>query len=646
MEGTAYCRIRTFVFCERSVDWAGFRIGPDGVSPLPSHTDAIRSFPAPRNVTDLRSFMALVNQVSMFHATQPRLLPFRDLLKKDTTWFWDDVLDSLFHDTRASIAAEVEKSITSFDPDRATCILTDWSKSGLGYVLVQKHCACDDAHPHCCTNGWKVCGVGSRFTSSAESRYSPTEGEALAIVNALDKTKYLTLGCSRLIVGADHKPLIGLFKNRSMDGIDNPRLRHLKEKTLGWQFAMVHVPGRLHGGPDALSRYGVRTSDSERDLPSEDSHHLTVLLASPLGPEDGVDEDFLLAVSPSMQPIDWSTVTEASREDSPICSVLNLLRSASPAATTLDPTTHELWSLRRDLSTAGPVLLYRGRPVIPTALQPRVLAALHSAHQGVTGMRLRAERAFFWPGMTQDIETTRQHCSSCNRHAPSQSDLPPVAPAVPEYPFQHVAADFFSYMGHNYGVIVDRFSNWFQIWHGQDLSLVQVLTSLCRDFGVPETLTSDGGPQFVSETMKDFMRQHGITHRLTSVAFPHANCRAEVAVKSAKRMIRDNVGPDGRPDGIKLTRALLQHRNTPDRAIGMSPAELLLGRQLRDFLPGSVLAPPLCTFADLRPTWAQSYQDGDVATSPPCPHSTSPWPHFIGRVGTDVGGARCPSGGL
>ena len=43
---------------------------------------------------------------------------------------------------------------------------------------------------------------------------------------------------------------------------------------------------------------------------------------------------------------------------------------------------------------------------------------------------------------------------------------------------------------------------------------------------------------------------------------------------------------------------------------------------------------------------AQSYQDGDVATSPLCPHSTSPWPHFIGRVGTDVGGARCPSGGL
>ena len=286
-----------------------------------------------------------------------------------------------------------------------------------------------------------------------------------------------------------------------------------------------------------------------------------------------------------MKPIDWSAVAEASREDTSTRAVVNLLHSDPRSASTLDPTTQELWSLRRDLSTAGPVLLYRGRAVIPTALRPRVLTALHSANQGVTGMRLRAEWAFFWPAMTQDIEATRRHCSSCNRHAPSQSDLPPVTPIAPEYPFQHVAADFFNYMGHNYGVIVDRFSNWFQIWHGQDLSLVQVLTSLCRDLGVPETLTSDGGPQFVAGTAQDFMCQHGISHRLTSVAFQHANCRAEVAVKSAKRLIRDNVKHDGRLDSVKLTRALLQYRNTPDRATGMSPAELLLGRQLRDLIP-------------------------------------------------------------
>ena len=230
-----------FVFCRKSMDWASFRIGPDCVSPLPAHTEAIRSFPTPRNVTDLRSFMTLVNQVSVFHATQPRLLPFPELLKKDSEWYWDGTIDSLFRETKTAIASEVEKGITAFDPAGHTCLLTDWSKSGLGYVLIQKHCPCADSHPHCCPDGWKVCGVGSRFTSSAEA-------------NGLEKTKYFTLGCSHLIVGTDHKPLVGVFKTRSLDGIANPRLRRLKEKTFGWHFEVIYVPGRSNGGPDALSR--------------------------------------------------------------------------------------------------------------------------------------------------------------------------------------------------------------------------------------------------------------------------------------------------------------------------------------------------------------------------------------------------------
>ena len=216
-------------------------------------------------------------------------------------------------------------------------------------------------------------------------------------------------------------------------------------------------------------------------------------------------------------------------------------------------------------------------------------------------MRLRAERSVFWPNMSQDIEATRQRCLTCNRHAPSQAAMPPIPPVTPEYPFQHVAADYFTHLGHTYGVVVDRFSNWFQLWRG--MSLREVLTELCRGLGVPETLTSDGGPQFMAQEVQDFLAQHGIHHRLASVAFPHANCRAEVAVKTAKRLIRDNVSADGSLDSLKLTRALLQHRNTPDRDTGLSPAELVLGRQLRDFLPGLPIPPPLRTHTDLSQTW-------------------------------------------
>merc|ERR1712020_32967 len=66
---------------------------------------------------------------------------------------------------------------------------------------------------------------------------------------------------------------------------------------------------------------------------------------------------------------------------------------------------------------------------------------------------------------------------------------------------------------------------------------------------------------------------------------PSSNGRAEVAVKMVKRVLRENRGPEGEVDNDKVTRALLNLRNTPDRDTGLSPAQLLLGRPLRDTLP-------------------------------------------------------------
>ena len=84
--------------------------------------------------------------------------------------------------------------------------------------------------------------VGSRFTHSAESRYAPVEGEALAVADALDKSRYFVLGCDDLIVAVDHKPLLKILGDRSLEGIPNARLRNL-EKTLRYKFRLVHIPG-------------------------------------------------------------------------------------------------------------------------------------------------------------------------------------------------------------------------------------------------------------------------------------------------------------------------------------------------------------------------------------------------------------------
>ena len=115
-----------------------------------------------------------------------------------------------------------------FDKTKPTCLATDWSKDGIGFWLFQKHCRCSTTDPFCCHDGWKVTLVESRFTHPAESRYAAVEGEALAVADALDKARYFVLGCSDLVIAVDHKPLLKLLGNRTLDDIPNPCLRNLK----------------------------------------------------------------------------------------------------------------------------------------------------------------------------------------------------------------------------------------------------------------------------------------------------------------------------------------------------------------------------------------------------------------------------------
>ena len=66
--------------------------------------------------------------------------------------------------------------------------MTDWSKTGIGFILLQQHCACEQKDaPFCCEGGWKVAMCGSRHLQDAEKRYAVIEGEALAITWCLKK---------------------------------------------------------------------------------------------------------------------------------------------------------------------------------------------------------------------------------------------------------------------------------------------------------------------------------------------------------------------------------------------------------------------------------------------------------------------------
>ena len=202
-------------------------------------------------------------------------------------------------------------------------------------------------------------------------------------------------------------------------------------------------------------------------------------------------------------------------------------------------------------------------------------------------MVARAETSVFWPGITRDIQSTRDKCNVCNKMSPSQPQAPPIELRYPQYPFQMVCADYFSYKGKTYLVIVDRYSNWPIVERANDGSkgLIDYLRRTFSTFGVPDELSSDGGMEFMSRATQKFLNDWGVHHRVSSVAFPHSNCRAEIGVKTAKRIISDNTDQNGNLDVDAFQRAILVFRNTPDPETKLSPANCIFGRPIKDFIP-------------------------------------------------------------
>ena len=73
----------------------------------------------------------------------------------------------------------------------------------------------------CCQTGWHIFLAGSCFLRPSESRYAAVEGESLVIFWALEQSRYFTQGCDNLLVLTDHKPLVKLFGDKTLNEIEN-----------------------------------------------------------------------------------------------------------------------------------------------------------------------------------------------------------------------------------------------------------------------------------------------------------------------------------------------------------------------------------------------------------------------------------------
>lgn len=500
----------------------------------------------------------------------------------------------LFESTKVDITNSIRHGVKIFDMNKPTCLATDWSRNGTGFILRQKHCQCVTNRPDCCDNCWKIVYIGGQFNNTAEANYAPIEGECLAVVKALHKTRYFILGCPNLIIATDHKPLLKILGDRQLQDIENLRLLRLKEKTLRFFFRMVYVFGRNNTAAHTASRH---TAQPLRDHSVLHVGTLPVVGASPAQllacDEVSTIAAAHIATIGTARAITLQQVQDETVRDTTMRQLLHLVQEGFPRIYKNVPPPLRCFSRHRlHLCTADSVVLYKDRVVIPPRLRASVLDNLHSAHQGVASMTLRAEQAVFWPGLTRDIERTRAMCATCNTMAPSQANQPPSPLVHPAYPFQMVCSDYFSYGGSTYVVIVDRYSNWpvvALVKPGDGAQqFINALKIYCHTYGIPDELSTDGGTPYTSSETQQFLRDWGIHHRISSVAFPHSNTRAELGVKTMKRLITGNTAPDGRLNTDAFHRAMLNYKNTPDQDTKVSPAQIVFGRQLRDFIPSTL----------------------------------------------------------
>ena len=643
-----------FQFGEETVQFLGFKVTKNSIQPTDEFLDNIKTFPTPRTITDVRSWYGMIAQISYTFATAPEMQPFRHLLSTKAPFQWSPDLDTAFETSKQEIIKQCMAGVRNFDPDLPTALATDWSKQAMGFWLCQKQCRCEGSKPGCCKEGWQTVYCGSKFCSPGEGNMAPIEGEAASAVWAMSKCKFFLLGLPNFTLCLDHKPLIGMLGSQEYLTIPNPRLMNCKLKASLYTYTTAYIPGKLHVAPDCFSRRSdspnpppVLTEDHPlMDISNVKSEYqnscappswvsppikgtvatirspgIFAPLSLPATPEekDSVDDIELLLVGiimaqlaaldidpnvdpPLVAPIrQQPTVLSYARLSAaaatcPIYSSLRklILNGAPEEKASWPQTLLPYYQHRHALLVVGHIVLLHDRPVIPIALRPEVLEHLHGAHSSVTPMYSRAVSSLYWPSMREDILHTRAACSDCNLNAPSNPTPPPHPVQHPEYPFSDICSDFFEYSSKSYLVIVDRYSNWlslFQLPSDNSSQVIKTLRGYFTTWGVARSFSSDGDSVFTSRELRDWLKRWEVDQRLSSSYYPRSNKRAEVAVKSGKRMIMSNIGPGGTLDTDRVARALLQHRNCPDPNTGLSPAQVVFGRVLRDHLsiqPGAL----------------------------------------------------------
>ncbi|UYV79296.1 hypothetical protein LAZ67_17001982 [Cordylochernes scorpioides] len=273
-----------------------------------------------------------------------------------------------------------------------------------------------------------------------------------------------------------------------------------------------------------------------------------------------------------------TNIFEAQQEDTTLKAVVNYLEQGWPDKKNMSQALLSYWHVKDELGVQNGLLMRSCRLVIPASMKLEILDKLHAGHFGITKTRLRARETVWWPGISEEIAETVRKCSVCIQEAVSKHE-PLIPTNFPTRPWQKIGMDLFKFENKWYLVVIDYYSRFPEVVQLDRLTanvVVRSCKSIFARHGIPETVVSDNGTQFgAAREFANFARQYGFTHVTSSPRFPQSNGMAEAGVKIAKLILKKNQDP---------SLGLLEYRSTPLEN-GYSPAELLMGRELRKTLP-------------------------------------------------------------
>ncbi|GKB90335.1 reverse transcriptase domain-containing protein, partial [Tanacetum coccineum] len=223
------------------------------------------------------------------------------------------------------------------------------------------------------------------------------------------------------------------------------------------------------------------------------------------------------------------------------------------------------------------------------------LEILKACHEGPTGGHHSAnitarkvfDAGFFWPTIYKDAYELIKSCDACQRQGKisHRDEMPQNAIQVCEI-FDVWGIDFMgpfpSSRGNKYILVaVDYLSKWVEakaLPTNDARVVVKFLKSLFSRFGAPRAIISDRGTHFCNDKFDKVMSKYGVTHRLSTAYHPQTSGQVEVTNRGLKRILERTVGENRASWSDKLDDALWAFRTAYKTPIGCTPYKLVYGK--------------------------------------------------------------------